>query len=39
MYTAEEIAQVVHNRFKSWDMDEGTNYAQNFSISNFKLSI
>jgi len=30
MYTAEEIAQVVHNRFKSWDMDEGTNYAQNY---------
>lgn len=30
MYTAEEVAQIVHNRYKSWDMDEGTNYAQNY---------
>jgi len=28
MYTAEEVAQAVLNRYKSWDMDEGTNYAQ-----------
>ena len=28
VYTAEEIAQIVHNRYKSWDMDESTNYAQ-----------
>jgi len=30
MYQASEVAQVVHNRYKSWDMDEGTNYAQNY---------
>ncbi len=28
VYTAEEIAQIVHNRYKSWDMEESTNYAQ-----------
>ncbi|MBA7562896.1 hypothetical protein ES708_04549 [subsurface metagenome] len=32
MYSLEEVAQVVHNRYKSWDMDEGTNYAQNYSF-------
>jgi len=31
MYTTEEIAQDVHNRYKIWDMDEGTNYAQSYS--------
>jgi type III restriction enzyme len=30
MYSAEELAQVIHNRYKSWDMDEGTNYAQKY---------
>jgi len=30
MYTAEEVAQDVHNRYKSWDMDEGTKYAQKY---------
>jgi len=32
MYTAEDVAQTVYNRYKSWDMDEGTNYAQNYSF-------
>jgi type III restriction enzyme len=30
MYTIEDVAQVVYNRYKSWDMDEDTNYAQNY---------
>ena len=30
MYTAEDVAQVVHSRYKSWDMDEGTNYARDY---------
>ncbi|KKL49224.1 hypothetical protein LCGC14_2317650, partial [marine sediment metagenome] len=30
VYSAEEIAQIVHNRYKSWDMDEGTGYAQKY---------
>ena len=30
MYTAGEVAQDVHNRFVTWDMDEGTNYAKNY---------
>jgi len=30
MYAIEEVAQIVHNRYKSWDMDEGTNYAQSY---------
>ena len=33
MYTAEDVAQTVYNRYKSWDMDEGTNYAQNYSFN------
>ena len=32
MYTAEDVAQVVYNRYKSWDMDEGSNYAKNYSF-------
>jgi type III restriction enzyme len=32
MYTAEDVAQTVYNRYKSWDMDEGTNYAQDYSF-------
>ncbi len=30
VYSAQEIAQIVHNRYKSWDMDEGTGYAQKY---------
>jgi len=30
MYSAEELAQVIHIRYKSWDMDENTNYAQEY---------
>jgi len=30
MYSIEEVAQIVHNRYKSWDMDEGTNYAKSY---------
>jgi type III restriction enzyme len=30
VYTAEEVAQVVYNRYRSWDMDENTNYAQEY---------
>lgn len=30
MYATEEVAQVVHNRYKSWDMDEGTSYAHDY---------
>ena len=30
VYSAEEVAQVVHNRYKSWDMDEGTDYTQKY---------
>jgi len=30
MYSPEELAQVIHNRYRSWDMDEGTNYAQKY---------
>ena len=32
MYSAEELAQVIHNRYKSWDMDEDTNYVQKYSF-------
>jgi len=30
MYSAEEVAQIVHNRYKSWDMDESSDYAQRY---------
>ncbi|MCK4731321.1 MAG: hypothetical protein KAT65_02585, partial [Methanophagales archaeon] len=30
MYSAEEVAQIVHNRYKSWDMDKGTDHAQRY---------
>ncbi len=30
MYTTEDVAQVVHSRYKSWDMDEGTSYAHDY---------
>ena len=30
IYSAEEVAQIVHNRYKSWDMDEGTDYVQKY---------
>ncbi len=30
VYSAEEIAQVVHSRYRSWDMDEGTDYARKY---------
>lgn len=30
VYSAQEIAQIVHIRYKSWDMDEGTSYAQKY---------
>jgi len=30
MYTTEDVAQVVHSRYKSWDMDEGTSYARDY---------
>lgn len=30
MHSAEELAQVIHHRYRSWDMDEGTNYAQKY---------
>jgi len=39
MYTLEEVAQVVHNRYKSWDMDEDTNYAQNYSFDKILVII
>ena len=32
VYTAEEVAQVIHNRYKSWDMDEDTDYAQKYPL-------
>jgi len=39
MYTAEDVAQTVYNRYKSWDMDEGTNYAQNYSFDKISTII
>jgi type III restriction enzyme len=39
MYTAEDVAQTVYNRYKSWDMDEGTNYAQNYSFNKISIII
>jgi len=39
MYTSEDVAQTVYNRYKSWDMDEGTNYAQNYSFDKISTII
>jgi len=39
MYAVEEVAQVVHNRYKSWDMDEGTNHAQNYPFDKISTII
>ena len=39
MYTAEDVTQTVYNRYKSWDMDEGTNYAQNYSFDKISTII
>jgi len=33
VYTAEEVAQVIYNRYKSWDMDEGTDYAHKYAFN------
>jgi len=33
VYSAEEIAQNVHNRYKTWDMDESTDYAQKYPFN------
>ena len=30
IYSAEEVAQIVHNRYKIWDMDEGTDYTKKY---------
>jgi len=30
IHSPEEVTQLVHNRYKSWDMDEGTDYTQKY---------
>jgi len=30
VYSPEDVAQIVYNRYKSWDMDEGTDYAHKY---------
>jgi len=30
VYSPEDVAQIVYNRYKSWDMDEGTDYARKY---------
>ncbi len=39
MYTIEEVAQVVYNRYKSWDMDEGSNYAESYPFDKILVII